>query len=206
MHKADTPLCTFEKNGHCSYTETVPTVKVSALAAATKTITWSIIGYSQHSDYSQQVKAIKRAFWQIGLHVPIKFRYRVDDPEAEIVISFRDSDPYFVNRTSALAYAWVATTLRKVDIVFNDKGFFWAVNTDAGNNQYKIEPVAVHEILHVLGLGHNPSCLLCVMFPNYHSSHVMQEGDWQPLQDIWGIRDTWSMYGQYLSGYLNRLI
>ncbi len=207
MHTDEKPLCSFEHNGRCSYNEKVPTIKVSALAAATKVITWSIIGYSKHvPNHRQQVKSFKRSFWQIGLHIPVKFSYRSNDTNADIVISFRDNDPYFNGRSSALAYAYVGTTSQKVDIVFNDKSFFWAINTDLGNNQYKIEPVAVHEILHVLGLPHSPNCLLCVMFPSYHSTHIMQEGDWLPLQDIWGIRDTWSMYGQYLSGYLNRLI
>jgi len=200
-------LCTFEKNGICSYNEKTPSIKVSATAFATKSITWSITGYSRDiPDSRRQERAIKRAFFRIGLVIPVKFKFIRNDPNAELVISFSQTDPYFVKHSSALAYAFVGTTSQPIDLVFNDKGYFWAINTDAQNNQYKIEPVAIHEILHVLGLGHNPGCAKCIMFPSYHSGQDLQLGDITPIQDIWGARTGWSLLRQRLYGVLHRLI
>jgi len=200
-------LCTFEKNGICSYNEKTPTIKVSATAFATKTITWSITGYSRDiPDSRRQEKAIKRAFFRIGLVIPVKFKFIRNDPNAEIVISFSQTDPYFVKHSSALAYAFVGTTSQPIDLVFNDKGYFWAINTDVQNNQYKIEPVAIHEILHVLGLGHNPGCAICIMFPSYHSGQALQDDDISQIQHIWGERSNFAQLRQWLYGYLNRLL
>ncbi len=200
-------LCTFEKNGTCNYTDKVPTVKVSALAVATKVITWSITGYSRDiAETRKQERAIKRAFFRIGLVIPVKFKFIRSDPNAEIVISFSQTDPYFVEHSSALAYAYVGTTHMPVDLVFNDKGYFWAINTDAGNNQYKIEPVAIHEILHVLGLGHNPGCNKCIMFPSYHGGQRLEDEDVTNIQNIWGERSNFAQLRQWLYGYLNRLL
>ena len=200
-------LCTFEKNGTCNYNEKVPSIKVSALAFATKVITWSITGYSSDiPDSRRQERAIKRAFFRIGLVIPVRFRFIRNDPNAEIVVSFSQTDPYFVTHKSALAYAFVGTTSQPIDLVFNDKGYFWAINTDTGNNQYKIEPVALHEILHVLGLGHNPGCPRCIMFPSYHGGQRMEDQDVTNIQAIWGVRDNFGQLRQWLYGVLNRLL
>ena len=168
-------------------------------------LTWSIKTYSKHvPNTKKQEKAIKRAFLRIGLVIPQKFKFERNNLNADIVIEFSDDDPYFKQHKSALAYAFVGTTSQPIDIVFNDSNFFWAINTDAGPNQYKIEPVAVHEILHVLGVGHNPTCSQCIMYNSYNKTYSLHDKDIKAVQDIWGKRTGFARLRMKLWGYLLR--
>jgi len=191
--------CAFHKDG--KFSESVITAQSKPLPLQS-TITWNLLNESNDILRKRQIKALKRVFLRIGQVIPVKFKFIQDEGEIQITVS--DSDNYFSNRPNALAYAFVGTTSQEIDLVFNES-YFWALNREIGNNQYDFEIVAIHEILHVLGLNHsmiNDS----VMYPNYQAIYDMNEQDISNLHDIWGVRSGWSRRLLWLKGYFQRLL
>ena len=191
--------CAFHKDG--KFSESLITENSDPLPLET-VITWNLLNESNDILRKRQVKALKRVFLRIGQIIPVKFKFIQDEGEIQITVS--DSDNYFKDRPNALAYAFVGTTSQDIDLVFNES-YFWALNRETGNNQYDMEIVALHEILHVLGLSHsmiNDS----VMWPNYQGIYSMNEDDINNLQSIWGIRGNWSRRLLWLKGYFQRLL
>jgi len=191
--------CAFDKNGKFSES---PITAQSEPLPLQSVITWNLLNESNDILRKRQVKALKRVFLRIGQVIPVRFKFTQDKGEIQINVS--DSDNYFSNRPNALAYAFVGTTSQEIDLVFNES-YFWALNREVGNNQYDMEIVGLHEILHVLGLSHsmiNDS----VMFSNYQGIYDMNEDDISKLQMIWGIRGNWSRRLLWLMGYFQRIL
>jgi len=191
--------CAFDKDGKFSES---PITAQSEPLPLQSVITWNLLNESNDILRKRQVKALKRAFLRIGQVIPVKFRFIQDEGEIQITVS--NTDNYFKTRPNALAYAFVGTTSQEIDLVFNES-YFWALNREVGNNQFDFEIVAIHEILHVLGLSHsmiNDS----VMFPNYQGIYDMNEGDISKLHVIWGVRSGWSRRLLWLKGYFQRLL
>jgi len=170
----------------------------------TKTIIWDLMTPSKDLAEKRQIKAFKRAFLRIGQVIPVKFHYVKDTSLAEIEITISNDDNYFKNRPNALAYAFVGTTSQDIDLVFNES-YFWNLNREQGNNKYDLEVVAIHEILHILGLVHNTK-INSVMFPNYSGLADMSNEDIANLQKIWGKRSGFSRRLLWLKGYFQRLL
>jgi len=191
--------CAFTKDG--KFSESIITEQSDPLPLQS-VITWNLLNESNDILRKRQVKALKRAFLRIGQVIPVKFKFTQDKGEIQINVS--DSDRYFENRPNALAYAFVGTTSKDIDLVFNES-YFWALNREVGNNQYDMEVVGIHEILHVLGLSHsmiNDS----VMFANYQGIYSMNNDDINNLQSIWGVRSGWSRRLLWLKGYFQRIL
>jgi len=146
-------------------------------------ITWDIGTPAEGLELKRQIRAFKRIFLRIGQVIPVKFRH-IDHTEAEIEINVSNDDGYFTNRPNALARAYVGTTSQALDILFNPS-YFWRLNRESGNNQYDLEIVGLHELLHVLGLSHS-TINDSVMFPNYQGIYDMNEDDISKLS-FWGV-------------------
>ena len=139
---------------------------------------------------------------KIGQVIPLRFKNK--NEQSELTMTVSSTDPYFHQHPNALAYAWVGTTSQDVDLVFNES-YIWVLNREQGTNRYDIEIVAIHEILHILGLRHsqlNDS----VMWPSYQGLSDMSPEDVQLLQAIHGVRSNWSSRLLWLKGYFQRLI
>jgi len=193
--------CKFEREG--KFIESAITDEPNPIPLTTQ-ITWTLIEDSVHvSGRKREIKALKRAFLRIGQVIPIKFKFQTST-DVDIAITFSNDDNYFKNRPSALAYAFVGTMSQDIDLVYNES-YFWALNREQGNNRYDLEIVAIHEILHVLGLRHS-TINDSVMFPNYQGIYDMNEDDISKLQSIWGIRGMWSRRLLWLKGYFQRIL
>jgi len=193
--------CVFERIG--KYSEVKPSDEINPIPLSS-VITWALIDDTGHIEgRDREIKALKRAFLRIGQVIPIRFRYKKNQ-DVDIAITFSSRDQYFKDRPNALAYAFVGTMSQDIDLVYNES-YFWTLNREQGNNKYDLEIVAIHEILHVLGLNHsmiNDS----VMFPNYQGIYDMNEDDISKLQSIWGVRGQWSRRLFRLIGYFQRLL
>jgi len=192
--------CAFDKNGE--FYEIIITEQSDPLPLQS-VITWNLLNESDDLLRKRQIKAIKRAFLRIGQVIPVKFRF-LSIGKGEIQITVSNSDNYFKNRPNALAYAFVGTTSQDLDLVFNES-YFWALNREVGNNQYDMEIVVIHELLHVLGLSHS-NINDSVMFASYQGIYSMNEDDISKLQSIWGIRSDWSRRLMWLKGYFQRIL
>jgi len=193
--------CVFQSYGN--YTELPPNSEVNPVPLMSE-ITWTLNQDSINiTGRKREIKALKRAFLRIGQSIPIKFKYK-QRQEVDIQITVSSSDAYFKNQPNALAYAFVGTMSQDIDVVFNES-YIWTLNREQGNNKYDLEIVAIHEILHVLGLSHS-TINDSVMFPNYQGIYSMNEDDISKLQSIWGIRSGWSRRLLWLKGYFQRLI
>ncbi len=192
--------CAFNKNG--IFSESPITAQSDPLPLQAE-INWGLLNESNDILRKRQIKALKRAFLRIGQVIPIKFKFEKIHI-AEITINVSDDDSYFKDHPNALAYAFVGTTSQEIDLVFNES-YFWNLNREQGNNMYDFEIVAIHEILHVLGLNHS---MLdnSVMFPNYQGIYDMNDVDIFNLQAIWGVRSGWSRRLFRLMGYFQRLL
>jgi len=193
--------CKFDTEG--VFSETKPSDEINPIPLSS-VITWTLIDDTKHVEgRKREIKALKRAFLRIGQVIPVRFRYKKNQ-DVDIAITFSSDDQYFKNRPNALAYAFVGTMSQDIDLVYNES-YFWTLNREVGNNKYDLEIVAIHEILHVLGLRHS-SINDSVMWPNYQGIYDMNEDDISKLQAIWGIRGNWSRRLFRLIGYFQRLL
>ena len=149
-------------------------------------------------------KMIKLVMLQIGILIPLKVRQvRRSLQEAEIVITFVETNPFFLKRSSVLAYAYGPFDGIGGDITFNDK-YIWSLdgkplsvedaltkgfieNGVPGNmiRTFDVHHTMLHEALHAFGVPHLQNSGN-VMNPYYNGVRIMQTDDVNYLQLLYG--------------------
>jgi len=115
-----------------------------------------------------QIKAITVAFraWQIRIK-DLKFRRVYDKTTTvDIPISFKPLS-YFNNRKGVLAHAILPGQGVPTTIEINDEWVWVASGKWQTLSKPPLVPVMIHEIGHVLGLRHDTSDMLEIMYPSF---------------------------------------
>ncbi len=141
------------------------TTKDLSAAAAFGTIAAS---FQQWED----VPASAVAFRMAGLSVDAG---SADDQRNVVSFLIKPPRSGFDTRTLALTYLLgdaSGTTFTDTDTVFNDKDITWVVS----GARYSLDVVSLHEIGHVIGLGHSTS-LSDAMYPVAQGVNVLSDSD-----------------------------
>ncbi|UVF62299.1 matrixin family metalloprotease [Nitrososphaeria virus YSH_462411] len=115
-----------------------------------------------------QIRAVTAAFRAWQLHINLKFKRVYDSFEkVDINISFQPLDK-FDNRKGVLAHAYYPGQGElSGDIEINDE-WNWVTHTELMNlSSPPLIPVLIHEIGHSLGLKHDTSTALAMMYPSF---------------------------------------
>lgn len=192
-------MCDFTRAGVCNAPLVTPFVNK-------KEIRWQVAQETPDIKGEQQIKALKRAFLQWALVIPVKFKYVKPTESADITIVFSRTDPYFSEHKNALAYAWIGTFTQPIDLIFND-AYIWVLNIkDSVNSKYNVEIVAIHEIGHLLGLIHSQNSNFDCMWPVYNGIADLSPDDIARCQKIWGSVGGWQRRLIMLKAYLDKTI
>lgn len=148
------------------------------------TLTYYVYNTSNSLTSTQRATAIANAFATWQSNSVLNFMEVSTPGSADLKISWKTGDhgdghPF---QTSVLAHAFYPPTAGGSyagQLHFNDS-YQWNVN----GNDYDLETVALHEIGHLLGLGHSTD-INSIMYPSYLGvNHQLGSDD---LQGIWAL-------------------
>ncbi|OMO62849.1 Peptidase M10, metallopeptidase [Corchorus capsularis] len=135
--------------------------------------------------------SVARAFQKWAQVSQFTFEEVDEDEDSEIVIGFHgmqgrsSDDPGFDGPQGTLAHAFAPTR----GIFHLDADEDWSGDNSPGPSEIDLESVAVHEIGHLLGLGHS-QVPEAIMFPTFEAGTTKRNLD---SDDIEGIRNLYGL-------------
>ncbi|MDN5753786.1 MAG: matrilysin family metalloendoprotease [Nitrosospira sp.] len=138
---------------------------------------------------SAELQAVRNAFRTWAVASPLVFSEITPDENPDILIGWRPARDFDHNMGGGvLAHAdfppgcSIIASRLPLPLHFDDSEHVWTIGAAA--NAFDVETVALHEIGHLLGLGHS-RVAGSVMFPSVNDNFIMRT---LTADDIFGIR------------------